>query len=249
MENGFVRLPRTWFAKGGVWWKLNTEQRAALATLCSLVAYGEYEYATKGGKVVLEAGQMVTSYRTLAERLELSEMKVRTLVQVLKKEDIVRFEKAYLHTTQKATQLSMLTVNALHDCTTQPITQEKRDNNKNSLKKEIVKKDSSGRFVPPTAEEVQRYLDERGITGFTGADFVAHYEQGGWVYGKNHTPVKSWKACVSTWTRMNKRNDYGKSTTNIYSNGYAGAEERQRIFEQHIVSQLTATESKQDIPF
>ncbi len=55
-------------------------------------------------------------------------------------------------------------------------------------------------FQPPDCDQVQKYLDEKGITGFTGEHFVSYYESIGWVLSKNR-PIKSWRGCVTTWTR------------------------------------------------
>ena len=68
--------------------------------------------------------------------------------------------------------------------------EEKRRVKKNNKKE-------SSRFTPPTPKEVQDYLDEKGITGFTGQRFVDHYAASGWKRG--NTKIKSWKHCVSTW--------------------------------------------------
>lgn len=57
---------------------------------------------------------------------------------------------------------------------------------------------------PCGADEVQRYLDQRGIVDFTGQQFLDHYDACGWVYGKGRKPVKDWKACVRTWQTMRK---------------------------------------------
>lgn len=58
-------------------------------------------------------------------------------------------------------------------------------------------KKRAGRFVPPTPEEVDAYIAERGYTGFTGQQLVDHYEANGWRRG--NTPIRDWKACVRTW--------------------------------------------------
>lgn len=59
-------------------------------------------------------------------------------------------------------------------------------------------------FQPPSVSEVQKHLDAKGISGFTGEDFVDYYESIGWVVGKNK-PVKNWQRCVTTWKRNNPR--------------------------------------------
>ena len=58
-------------------------------------------------------------------------------------------------------------------------------------------KKRAARFVPPTPEEVDAYIAEKGFTGFTGQQFVDHYEANGWMRGKSK--VRDWKACVRTW--------------------------------------------------
>lgn len=58
----------------------------------------------------------------------------------------------------------------------------------------VIKRKS---FQPPTVDQVQEYLDDRGITTFTGQTFVDHYQSNGWMRGK--TKIKDWKACVRTW--------------------------------------------------
>lgn len=58
-------------------------------------------------------------------------------------------------------------------------------------------KKRASRFVPPTPGEVDAYIAEKGFTGFTGQQFVDHYEANGWMRGKSK--VRDWKACVRTW--------------------------------------------------
>ena len=58
-------------------------------------------------------------------------------------------------------------------------------------------KKRSARFVPPSPEEVDAYIAEKGYHGFTGQQFCNYYEASGWMRGK--TKVKDWRACVRTW--------------------------------------------------
>jgi hypothetical protein len=55
----------------------------------------------------------------------------------------------------------------------------------------------------PTLEEIKAYCNERNNTVNPDA-FFDYYEKVGWVYGKNKTPIKDWKACVRTWERNDK---------------------------------------------
>lgn len=83
--------------------------------------------------------------------------------------------------------------------------QEPRTNNQSKESK--PKK--NGRFAPPSVDEVQTYLNEKGITSFTGEKFVAHYAATDWYRGKNK--IKSWKHCVTTWV-SNRDDDKPQST-------------------------------------
>lgn len=56
----------------------------------------------------------------------------------------------------------------------------------------------SGRFEPPTLEEVRAYCAERG-SKVDPELFVDHYTSQGWKVGKN--PMRDWKASVRTWEK------------------------------------------------
>lgn len=65
------------------------------------------------------------------------------------------------------------------------------------------KRTEEKRFIAPSGEEVQKYLDEKGITHFTGEQFVNFYGASNWLRGK--TKIKSWKHCVGTWRKDDKK--------------------------------------------
>lgn len=52
-------------------------------------------------------------------------------------------------------------------------------------------------FVPPTFEEVQAYVQEKGYH-FSSKTFFDYYEASDWHF-KNGKPVKNWKQCCVTW--------------------------------------------------
>ena len=84
------------------------------------------------------------------------------------------------------------------------VTEVKRIGNA-EIEKEIEKeidtpKGVSGRFAPPTLEEVTAYCKERG-NKVDPQRFVDFYESKGWMIGKNK--MKSWQAAVRTWEREN----------------------------------------------
>lgn len=61
----------------------------------------------------------------------------------------------------------------------------------------------SADFIKPTLEEIKAYCKERN-SPIDPAAFFDYYEKVGWVYGKNKTQIKDWKACVRTWERNDK---------------------------------------------
>lgn len=61
----------------------------------------------------------------------------------------------------------------------------------------------NGKFKPPTPDEAQAYIDERGIDSFTGQTFCDFYEARGWELS-NGKKMKDWQAAVRTWENRRK---------------------------------------------
>lgn len=86
-----------------------------------------------------------------------------------------------------------------------PVTEVKQNcNGEKDKEKDIEKSKSKSKniFTPPTIEEVQEYIKEKGYH-FSAEEFVAFYESNGWKVGKN--PMKSWKAACVTWESNYKK--------------------------------------------
>jgi hypothetical protein len=60
----------------------------------------------------------------------------------------------------------------------------------------------TGRFTPPSLQEVVDYCKERS-NNVDPNNFIDHYESNGWVRGK--TKIKDWKACVRTWEKNSQQ--------------------------------------------
>ena len=78
-----------------------------------------------------------------------------------------------------------------------------------SLKSKAPKGDIGGaksvaRFCPPTLEEVQSYVLEKGIE-IDAERFVAYYDSNGWMVGRNK--MKSWKSAIVTWKKNEEKYD------------------------------------------
>lgn len=61
------------------------------------------------------------------------------------------------------------------------------------------------RFTPPTLEEVEAYIKEKGYH-VNAAKWYAHYEANGWKVGRNK--MKDWHAAVRTW----EYSDFGEGS-------------------------------------
>lgn len=62
----------------------------------------------------------------------------------------------------------------------------------------------SNRFAPPTLEEVEDYINEKGYN-IRASKFIDYYTSNGWKVGKN--PMKDWKAAVRSWAHNNYESD------------------------------------------
>ena len=60
------------------------------------------------------------------------------------------------------------------------------------------------RFIPPTVEEVEDYINEKGYN-IDAHKFVDYYTANGWRVGKS--PMKDWRAAVRNWSRNNYQSD------------------------------------------
>lgn len=69
-------------------------------------------------------------------------------------------------------------------------------------------------FTPPTLEEINAYIIERGIHNVPAKAFFDYYEAGDWHDAKGNK-VKSWKQKLLTWSRHENGNTKAvKSTSN-----------------------------------
>jgi hypothetical protein len=100
------------------------------------------------------------------------------------------------------------------------ITEGKPNKKEKENKKETItetKKESIGRFTPPTPDQVREYIAEKGYS-VDAEKFVDFYESKGWFVGKNK--MKDWKAAVRNWARSQRQESTtkGSRTTNRFNN-------------------------------
>ena len=100
------------------------------------------------------------------------------------------------------------------------ITEGKPNKKEKENKKETItetKKESIGRFTPPTPAQVSEYIAEKGYS-VDAEKFVDFYESKGWFVGKNK--MKDWKAAVRNWARSQRQESTtkGSRTANRFNN-------------------------------
>src|SRR5690606_18908151 len=71
------------------------------------------------------------------------------------------------------------------------------------LRKNLTPSKKGTKFIPPTVEDVDSYIFEKGYN-INADDFVNLYKSKGWMVGKNK--MKNWKSAVSLWNSKNGKN-------------------------------------------
>ena len=82
---------------------------------------------------------------------------------------------------------------------------ENENENENIIDNAVIDKpieEKPKRFIKPTIEQLEAYMEERGMNNVANR-FYDHYESNGWKVGKN--PMKDWKASVRTWEPNHKK--------------------------------------------
>ncbi len=189
--------------------------------LLLLANHKEGFFYVRGNKVVVGRGQVGTSSRTLASRWQWSRGKVERFLKDLENDNQIE--------PQKNNVITLISICNYDDYQntepqTEPQTSRRQttdepqtDRNKNDKKEKNVKNDNnrdkaetSKRFAPPSIDEVQSYISEKGYS-VDAESFVAFYQSKNWFVGKNK--MKDWHAAVVTWEKRNKNFPTKKQTT------------------------------------
>ena len=68
------------------------------------------------------------------------------------------------------------------------------------------------KFIPPTLDDVNAYIMERGLH-VSAKDFLDYFTETGWVDAKGQR-VKSWKGKILTWEKFQPKLSTKQSTGN-----------------------------------
>lgn len=89
----------------------------------------------------------------------------------------------------------------LNESSMQDGTKVQHTNNNEYINNNSLYKKGSSRFQKPTIEEIRQYCLEKGYN-VDAEQFFNFYESKGWLVGKS--PMKDWRAAVSTWNKREK---------------------------------------------
>ena len=110
-------------------------------------------------------------------------------------------------------------------------------------KKEKEKK-ASGRFIPPTLEEVEAYIKEKGYN-VNAEQWWNFYASKGWMIGKNK--MVRWKNAIATWNTKSKEQENGATNKSGAARQYeAGSKAFNRVMSRIANRQSARTEIDTD---
>lgn len=73
---------------------------------------------------------------------------------------------------------------------------------KRGEEKRIKRERRSGRFTPPSLEDVGDYVRKKHLDYVDAESFINFYESKGWMVGKSK--MKNWKSAISGWNSRNR---------------------------------------------
>ena len=97
------------------------------------------------------------------------------------------------------TDVLLLDTECIHDVSITD-TEDRIGKSKDRLGKDRLGKDNNKRFVKPTIEEIEDYINEKGYQ-VDAHKFYDYYESNGWRVGRN--PMRDYKAAIRNWSRNN----------------------------------------------
>ena len=216
---GYIRLSRKFF-NNAYWLQQRTfslsEAWLDLIQMARFDAEPSLKILPCGRQITIERGEIHSSLRFLSDRWGWSVEKTQRYINKhIEKQEIER------KTVQGESVLKLCKYDSYNplsntDPYTDPYTDRTptstKNNKDNKVNKEKEGKESSEnakRFSPPSVEDVQNFIIEKGYNVDAEA-FVAFYTSKNWFVGKNK--MKCWRSAVVTWQTRNEGSK-GKNTS------------------------------------
>lgn len=112
-------------------------------------------------------------------------------------------EQKYSETCEKRSKAASVRYKDANVCNSTQVNANASDNdNDNENDNDLLKKENKEKrqlFIPPTIEEAQAYISEKGYK-VDAERFVDFYTSKGWMVGKNK--MKDWKSAIRNWSRQ-----------------------------------------------
>jgi hypothetical protein len=171
------------------------------------VNFADAKQVIKGKIYNIKRGESTMSLETWAKRWNWDKSKVRRFLTLLQSDGMI-----VVNSDNITTHLSVCNYASYQDERNANETQVKRKRNADEIQTTPIKEEEKqqeqqeGKFVKPTIQEIEIYMQEKGMENLAER-FYYFYEAKGWVIGKNK--IKDWKSCVMTW----KKNSANNTTT------------------------------------
>ena len=217
MGNGWIALHRQ--LQENPIWTCNEpfDSRSAWIDMLLSANHEDKEFYINGEFRMIKRGQFHTSQTKLAERWHWKRDRIEKYIKNLKKAKMIDYVSSKSGAS-RGTTITIVNYSVFQNIATSLPTSNgtsnqhqqghqtnitsdinnklNNDNNDNN-----VNNKKSGRFAPPTLQEVIDYCIERK-NNISPQKFINYYESNGWHVGKNH--MKDWKAAVRTWEQRDK---------------------------------------------
>lgn len=200
MNDGFIVLNRR--ISSWRWWDM---PNAVTLWLHILIGANWTDGYFLGQKI--ERGQLATSIHRLAEESGLHPNTVRHWLKKFEDEQQIT-----LKSTNRYTLITVINYAKYQDCFTDDVKQNVNQDVKQDVKPPVnqdvhnrtritKKQRNNSVFSPPTVDEVQAYITEKGYT-VDAERFVDYYTANGWKVGRSK--MVDWRRTVNNWQRNEK---------------------------------------------
>ena len=172
----------------------------------------EYDVLFKGKRITLKEGQLITGRKKIAQLLKIDENKVQRILKSFENEQQIEQQ-----TTSQNRLISIINWHEYQESEQQNeqqmnnerTTSEQRVNtNKNVKNIKNEKNNSKCKFVPPSFDDVQKYISEKKLN-ISAQQFLDYYTEGNWIDAKGNK-VKNWKQKALTWNKYGNNSNLKK---------------------------------------